>query len=161
MNNKDGFTCRAKNLELLSHRSNLKKVYIFEAVGFYHQPCSANKTARLTEESPMLISYNPSGNCKFAYLNSVLKWKFQCAIYQGTLFLFETPIQSYHWFLRKFFSWRNSSVLVSHKFCVNENQLDQLKQTFGCPQKENFGQISCKILSCIALARVVFLGICQ
>ena len=107
MNNKDGFTCRVKNLELLSHRSNLKRVYIFKAVGFYHQPCSANETARLTEDSPRLISAviacNPCSNCEFAYLNSVLRWKFQCAIYHGTLFLFNTPIQSYHRFLRKNF----------------------------------------------------------
>ena len=108
MNNKDGFTCRAKNLELLSHRSNLKRAYIFEAVGFYHQPCSGSKTPRLKEDSPMPISYNPSGNCEFAYLNSVLRKKFQCAIYHGTLFLFETPIHLHRRFLRKFFSWRNS-----------------------------------------------------
>ena len=40
----------------------------------------------------MLISYNPSANCEFAYLNSVLRRKFQCAIYHGTLFLFETDV---------------------------------------------------------------------
>ena len=43
MNSKDGFTSRAKNLELLSHGSKLKRVYIFEAVVFCHEPCSAKQ----------------------------------------------------------------------------------------------------------------------
>ena len=43
MNNKDEFTCRTKNLELLSQRSNLKRVHIFVAVDFYHQHCSAKQ----------------------------------------------------------------------------------------------------------------------
>ena len=43
MNKKDGFTCRANNLELLSHGSNLKRICIFECAVFYHQPCSAKQ----------------------------------------------------------------------------------------------------------------------
>ena len=51
----------------------------------------------------MLVSYNTS-NRKFAHFNSVLRSKFQSAIYHGTLFLFETPIQPHRRFLGKFFS---------------------------------------------------------
>ena len=45
---------------------------------------------------------------------------------------------------------------VSHNFGVNGNPFDEVKRNLWMSSMENFGQISRKILSCIALARVVF-----
>ena len=89
----------------------------------------------------MLVSYS-TNNCELAHFNSVLRSKFQSVIYDGTLFLFETPIQPHRRFLRKFFSVEKFLGLSFTQLSCEWKSIGKVKRTFECRQKENFGQNS-------------------